>query len=162
MGLEARCEVTWNGEKRIAAVHLDSSAIDVRGKPKLTVRFSEVKSVGVQRGRLVVETKEGVLALALGAAAETWATKIRQPKSRLSKFGVREGDRVAIVSVADDGLAGELTAARARVVPARGQLDVVFFGVRSADNLARLITLRELIAPAGAVWRCAKKGKRLP
>ena len=50
--------------------------------------------------------------LELGAAAEKWAEKIRSPKSRLDKLGVKAGQAVSVIGPVEEGFRDEL---RARV-----------------------------------------------
>lgn len=160
MGLEARCKVTRNRQSWTASVHLDSAAIQVRGRPAIEVAFSAVRRAQVRRGQLVIETADdGVLTLELGDAASTWADKINNPRSRIAKLGVKLGQRVSVVGVDDPALPGEIAAAGAQPVSGSGRADVVFFAAHAGRDLARLAALRKRIEPDGAIWVIRTKGK---
>lgn len=159
MGSEAHCRVTWKAKTWVAAVHLDSSAVEVRGRPKLVLPLAEVSECELREGALLLRSARGVLELRLGAEAASWARKIRNPKSRAEKLGIRSGQRVAFVGLDDPVLAGEVAARGARIVSGRGAVDVLFFGVTSARDLARLSALRERIEPEGSLWLVRTKGK---
>src|SRR5262245_33006527 len=101
MGLEAECKVRYGGEEVIARVHLDTAKLDVRGALRLSIPFSAIQKLEAKRGVLLVGTSQGKLELELGRAAETWFLKLRYPKGRLDKLGVKAGQRVAVVGLDD-------------------------------------------------------------
>lgn len=158
MGLESRCEVRWQGNTWQAAVHLDSIALEVRGRPRFVLPLKQIRGVHAVAGELQLDTDDGRLTLLLGADAATWARKIQAPPSRLAKLGVSAELRVGLVGLGDAEFRAELDAVGAKQV-ARGKADAIFFGVEVASELAQLVDLRERIAPDGAVWVLRAKGK---
>jgi hypothetical protein len=99
MGLEARCEVEWQGQTREASVHLDGAQLEVRGRPILRVPFSAMRALAVHGATLTLELADGTLLLHLGAGVATrWSAKIRQPRGRLEKLGIRTGQRVCMLN----------------------------------------------------------------
>jgi hypothetical protein len=158
MGLDARCEVRWQGDVWNAAVHLDSTALEVRGRPRLVLPLKQIRGVHPGGAELSLDTEDGRLTLVLGGATAAWARKILAPPSRLAKLGVIAEQRVSMIGLEDAGFRAELEAAGARLV-ARGKVDSVFFGVAAAAELQRLAELRDRVEPAGAVWVVRVKGK---
>ena len=164
MGLEAKVKVEWKGAASVARLHLDSNKLDVYLKPALHVPFAQMRSVVAKSGELRIESEQGSLVLRLGEAAERWAQKIKQPKSRLDKLGVKSGDlRVTLLGLHDPEFEAELLSRidklyKKPVVDA----DLVFFRITSAKDLARLKDVREKLASAGALWVLREKGKAAP
>ena len=96
----------------------------------------------------------------LGAKqAASWADAILNPKGRLDKLGVKAGQRVAVIHLDDPEFLGEL-AARVSTVPAR-DLDILFYGADSAEDLAAIESLIPRLGPKGALWIVSFKGRRL-
>ena len=86
-------------------------------------------------------------------------------KPLLDKLGVKPGMRIAVIAVDDAGFMRELQG-REEVVslgwgpdPQPG-LDIVFLGVESPEDMARLGELRERIQRDGAVWTVFRKGRK--
>ena len=158
MGLEARCEIRWQGNTWSAAVHLDSQSLEVRGRPRLVLPLEQIRKVHSGDGELGLDTDDGRLTLVLGAAVAAWARKIQAPPSRLAKLGVIAEQRVSVIGIDDAAFRAELAQAGAELVP-RGKVDSIFLGVHAAGDVGRLAELRERIAPDGAVWVVRAKGK---
>jgi len=122
MGLEARCQITWNGESRTTAVHLDSAVVEVRGRRALKLPFASVRRTSVRAGELVLEAaaarSAGLVDVKVVAFSETQsadklvipksdrapakakpsakpATKKRSPKDRLSRRHLTAEHRAA-------------------------------------------------------------------
>lgn len=91
--------------------------------------------------------------------APRWAEAINNPKGRLDKLGVKPGMRVAVVGVADGGLADELAGRGAIVVNDLSELDLLFYAADSAEELARIGDLVPALAEKGALWVVSRKGK---
>ncbi|MDO8295560.1 MAG: DUF3052 domain-containing protein [Caulobacter sp.] len=92
--------------------------------------------------------------------AGRWVAAISNPPGRLDKLGVRPGLRVAVVNLADPDFAAEL-AGRVSSVNTFNELDILFFGADSSDELARIPDLVPKLAPRGALWIVSLKGKLL-
>lgn len=159
MGLEARCEIRWQGYTWHASVHLDSTALEVRGRPRLVLPLKSIRAIHRAAGEVELATDDGRLTLVLGQAAPAWARKIQAPPSRLAKLGVVAEQRVSLIGVVDEAFRAELTAAGARLITARGKADIVFLGAETPADLERLAPLRERIPPDGVIWVVRRKGK---
>jgi hypothetical protein len=161
MGLEAKAKVEWRGDGTTARLHLDSNKLDVFLKPALHVPFPQMRSVVAKDGELRITFDQGLLVVKLGAAANLWARKIKQPKGRLDKLGVKAGDlRVALIGLHDPEFEAELLSRIDKLfkkpVP---DADLVFLRATSVKDLAKLKGLRAKLAAAGALWVLREKGK---
>jgi hypothetical protein len=159
VGLEARCEVRWQGNRWDAAVHLDSTALEVRGRPRLVLPLKQIRNVHLGAVELELDTDDGRLTLVLGPAVAAWARKIQAPPSRLAKLGVRAEQRVSLLGLEDAAFRAELEAAGAQLVAARAKADSIFLAVKTPAELERLGGLRDRIEPDGAIWVVRAKGK---
>jgi hypothetical protein len=161
MGLEAKTKVEWKGSTTTARLHLDSNQLDVFVKPALHVPFAQIRSAVAKDGELRITFDQGLLVLQLGAAADRWGQKIRQPKGRLDKLGVKTGDlRVALIGLHDAEFEAELLSRIDKLYKKPvADADLVFLRASSPKDLAKLKTLRGKLAAAGALWVVREKGK---
>jgi len=113
-----------------------------------------------------VRAEAGELVLADGSrfalgekAAASWADAILNPKTRMQKIGVKPGMRVGVLGVDDAALPGELAAAGAQLTAEPRDLDLLFYGADSEDDLARIGGLVPRLADRGALWTVSRKGK---
>jgi hypothetical protein len=152
MGAEATCRVSAE-----LKVLLETDEIIVRGR----IPFSAITRVNADRGRLVLHTADGDMALELGAAAEKWAEKIRSPKSLIDKLGVGSDAVVSVLGVDDAAFLAEL-GARTRAIT-RGRVHAesaaIFLGVERQSDLAKIATVAEKLPPKAALWVIHPKGK---
>jgi hypothetical protein len=114
-----------------------------------------VRGASLLHGGTALELPDGV--------AAKWLEKIKNPRSRIDKLGVKPGQRVHLLDVEDDALAGELRA-RGAVLDGKGKppWDVIFYGVAASRDLQRLATLKQEIARDGVIWLIRPKGKDAP
>jgi hypothetical protein len=159
MGLEARCTVTWKGSSRTADVHLDSAALEVRGRPRLVLPFGDIRRIVAAADELTLETVNGTLSLALGEAVERWARKIAAPPSRCKKLGIAPGQRVSVIGLDDVAFDAELRGVGAERVGVRSKADFVILHAEDPGDLSRLVSLRTRIEPDGGIWVVRTKGK---
>ena len=89
MGLEKTCEVQVARRRGTVKVHLEPTEIRVGGEFALVVPLRELSEFEAKAGVLRIAWSKGKATLALGADAEKWAQKIRYPRSRLDKLGVK-------------------------------------------------------------------------
>jgi hypothetical protein len=160
MGAEAKCRANVGKNAYDVTALLETDEIILRGGTKLRIPFQAIRSVSAKDGKLRVEHDGAPLSLELGAQAERWAEKIRSPKSRLQKLGVKEGSRVAVVDLSDGAFVDELRAARADLVdPGNRNAEIVFLGVETAAQLSRITRQSRKLAPGAALWVIHPKGK---
>jgi hypothetical protein len=91
--------------------------------------------------------------------AAGWADAILNPKGRMDKIGAKAGMRAAVMGVKDDALSAELTAKGALPVSELANLDLLFYGADSAEELARIGGLVPLLSETGALWVVSRKGR---
>lgn len=170
MGLEASCAATLDGETSRGKALLETNEVLFRGDFRARVPLSEIKGVTVGGDTLTLKWSGGTLALELGAAAQKWAEKIRNPPSRLAKLGVKPGSRVALVgdfgfdAAFESELAegGANDGAATNKTPSRARVDVLFYAPTTRAALARIAALSKRLDPAGALWIVRPKGKDTP
>lgn len=160
MGNEATCRVELGGDSADAKVLLETDELIVRGGMKLRIPFKEMERVAADGGALTFRWKDADARFSIGPQASKWAEKIRNPKSVIDKLGVKPGQRVTILGDVGEELAAAIEARADVSRRLRNTSDIIFFGIATRDELPRLGTLRESLAPAGAVWVIRPKGTK--
>lgn len=162
MGLTQECDVIVDGRLSRASVLLEPSELRVLAPGKLIIPFKEILSAEPRAGVLRVRHCGGELTLHLGPAAEKWALKIRYPKNRTEKLGVKAGSRVAVSGLKDAGFLTELKSAQARPRSrlGTGPYDMVVVRLDSVTDLPRLVEARARIVSNGMVWAVWPKGRK--
>jgi hypothetical protein len=161
MGYDSQCAYRLDGEPGTGTALLEQQALVVRGTTRLTIPLADVKAATADGGWLTVRSGSHVAELQLGAAAARWAARITNPPSRLSKLGVKAGQRILIAGPIDAAFAAEIAAAgailltRASATP----VDLVFYAVERPAALDRLAALAASLTPAGALWTLRTKGR---
>ena len=119
--MEAECAAEFGGKKGAGKARLEEKELVFRGEDgrRLKIALVAVKSAEAKRGELVVKHAGGTAAFELGAAAEKWALKIRYPRSRMEKLGVKAGARVWVVGIEDAEFGKELERAKVELIRAR-------------------------------------------
>ncbi|MEK7728633.1 MAG: hypothetical protein AAB354_09480 [candidate division KSB1 bacterium] len=161
MGLEANCKAQFGKNASEGKAHLDANALTFRGEFRLDIPLKSVKEVEAKRGELYVTFDEGLARFVLGKQSEAWALKIRYPKNLIDKLGVKSGQKVSVLGVAD-GIFSQQLEERTQSISvgkAAKDSDWIFFGVNEAKALSRLVTLREAIQRDGAIWVIWPKGQ---
>jgi hypothetical protein len=162
MGQEARCRATFGGKTSEGKALLETEELIFRGDFRLKIPFQSITSLAATKGRLRVESPAGVATFELGAAAEVWAGKIRSPKGRIDKLGVKAETKVSVLGVDDAAFRQELEArvgAFSSGRAAKGS-DIIVVGMKAAADLLRLGALRGSIKPNGAIWVVWPKGRK--
>jgi hypothetical protein len=166
MGLEAYCKVNCGGKRYAGVARLEEKELHFRDTTsaknpfRLKIPLSDIRSAEAKRGTLRVKHAGETVEFGLGAQAEKWALKIRYPRSRMEKLGVKPGLRVAVIGVNDASFLAELRQQRAATTKeASAGLDLIFFGVDSEQPLKKLLSLRKTLQPAGAIWVVWPKGQ---
>lgn len=163
MGLEAECRAWWKGRPSIGKALLEPAELIFRGEFRVTVPLAQVKSCEARGGQLQVAWPEGEVVLELGKAAETWMLKIRYPRGRMEKLGVKPGLRIAVTGIEDPEFLEELSAAAGdgavRGKPSK-ECDLIFAGADSPETLASAARIGAVLKPAGALWIVFPKGRK--
>jgi hypothetical protein len=162
MGLEADCTATIAGRSVAGKARLEDKDLIFRGGERLTIPLASVKSAEARAGRLQVRYAGGSASFELGPQAEKWARKLRYPKSRIDKLGVKPGHRVGVIGVDEAEFLKELRERTDDVSlgkPKRDS-DLVFVLMSERAQLAKLKALQKMIKPEGAVWVVWPKGRK--
>jgi hypothetical protein len=158
MGIEAVCHVTHGGKRRQERACLETSEVQLRGGSKLRIPFSTITSVRADKGTLILEHPGGPTSLELGEQAPVWAERIRNPRSRLEKIGVKPGQRITVVGTVEAAFLEELEAVTGRIGKLKKNIDLLFFAVDDRAQLAQIATLKTMLATDGALWIVRPKG----
>ena len=162
MGLEEKCAAQFGKQKDEGLARLEEKELLFKGAGDVRLKIPLVGTKAeAKRGVLTVKWADGTARFALGAAAEKWALKIRYPRSRMDKLGVKPGMRVCVLGVAEKLFWKELEERVENVSDGKlvKDADLVFFYADDAAQLKRLRELQKAIQPAGAVWVVWPKGQ---
>ena len=160
MGNVLKSRLHFEGKTYDGEAMFETTEIIFRGERRLLIPLAKIKSVAASGGRLQVWFGDAKAELELGAQAEKWAEKIRNPKSVIQKLGIKPGQQVSLVHLDDDAFVADLESAGAQVSKGRAKKksDVIFYGADTSADLPRLKTLREALASDGALWVIRPKG----
>ena len=164
MGLEAKCIAKCGKQQGQGLARLEEKELLFRGPAnfRLSIPLKDAETE-TRRGALVVRWPGGTAQFELGAAAaEKWALKIRYPRSRMDKLGVKPGMRVSVLGVTEKLFWSELEARIEEPSDGKAQKDshLIFLGVNDASELKKLRELQKSIVPAGAIWVVWPKGQQ--
>ena len=132
---------------------LETDELIFRGDFRLAIPLKGIQAVEVDGGLLHIISEAGTATFKLGAQAEKWAFKIRNPRSLADKLDVKAGMRVSLCGVNDAGFR-ELVAARTADISdgkAAKNSDLIFFAAGATKDLARLAALQDSLKPIGAI-----------
>lgn len=162
MGQEANCEVRFGGKVSAGKALLETDALIFRGDFRLSIALKSIQSVEAADGLLRVTSPEGTAVFMIGAKAEKWAEKIRNPRSLADKLGIKPGQRVSLCGVDDAAFREQLRARTSDVAegkPAKNS-DLIFFASATAKDLAKLKSLPASLKRNGAIWVVYPKGRQ--
>jgi hypothetical protein len=162
VGAEAACTVTVGRKRATGKALLETDEIIFRGDGfRLKIPLASITNVEAADGKLTLTYPDGKATFNLGPPAAKWATKIRNPKTRADKLGVKAGQRVSVLNVYDRGLLAELRGIGADVLdgkPVKGA-DAIFLGAETIAGLAGMRRLVDQITRDGCIWTVTPKGK---
>jgi hypothetical protein len=160
VGLEVRCNATIEGQPSHGRALLETDDLVFRGDVRLSIPYRDITSLATSEGVLTVGYLGGTADFELGACAEQWADRIRNPRGVLDKLGVKDGQIIALIDVDGTELRDKLVERGATVRVARpgADCDLIFLGAESVDALRKLPTLIPHLTPAGAIWVLRPKG----
>jgi hypothetical protein len=162
MGLEAVCVAHYGESVSEGKALLESDDLCFRGDFRLTIPFTEMRSVAADGGNLEVAFGDGLAVFELGAAAERWADRIQHPPSLLDKLDVTVDARVAILGLTDAGFLAQLRSRTGFVLQhslAPG-LNLIILRANSSTALEQLDALEPFLRRDGAIWVIVPKGRR--
>jgi len=158
MGKEAEVDAVWpGGDAARGRLQYEPPKLIFRGPERRVFEGERLAGVRAEGCDLILAGGER---FRLPTSAAGWAEAILHPKGRLDKLGVKAGQRIAVVGLADPDFTAEL-AARVPPMDEAAGLDLLFYGADSADDLAALGALVPRLAPRGALWVVSLKGNLL-
>ena len=165
MGQEAICKIRIGKKTIEGKVLLESEELIVRSPDlRLKIPFKLVTGIEADGGWLLVQYASDRASFELGAQAARWAEKIRHPKSRIDKLGVKPDARVGLAGVEDQEFIRELRA-RTGIAPNKPPAkdsDAIFLAGLSVGkdkkDLDQLRALEKFLKPDGAIWVVYPKG----
>lgn len=154
MGQEIKTQLRLDGRIIDVTALLETSTLVFRGGATMTIPFTEMFSVEANAGWLELKTPRGFMLLELGAKAEVWKEKIKNPKGLIEKLGVDASKKVCVVGKLDSDLRADLDGSGAKVAKsARGKdFDIVFVAALAKKDLEKVAWAKEAIVPDGAIW----------
>lgn len=160
MGNEAACTASWGTQTSKGKALLESTELIFRGDFRLKVPFTSMKGLEARGGAMSFRFEGDLVRLELGAEAATWAEKIRNPKTRIDKLGVKPGQVVSVLGVDDAEFPKELETLGATVhTRATKGADVIFLGAKKTADLAKIKTLiKSSMDRDGSLWVVRPKG----
>jgi len=157
MGQEASCEVRFGGKVSAGKALLETDDLIFRGDFRLKIPLKSIQSLESAGGVLRVTSPAGTALFTLGAQADKWAHKIRNPRTLVDKLDVKPGMRVSLIGVVNpvEGRTRDITEGTA----AKGS-DLIFYGAEKDKDLAKLHSLQKALKPKGAIWVVYPKGQK--
>jgi len=152
VGQERACKLSYDGAVFEGKALLETKELIFRGGTRLKIPFERIKQVDAIDGELRVVFPPSQATFHLGDVAAKWASKIKNPPSRLDKLGIASGTRIHWVGRADAGFREE--AEQRGAVFVRSKPDVTFL---SASDKEALVEIAWLTPP---VWIVYPKGMK--
>jgi hypothetical protein len=162
MGQEANCEVRFGGKVSAGRALLETDALIFRGDFRLSIALKSIQSVEAADGLLRVTSPEGAAVFTLGAKAEKWADKIRNPRSLADKLDIKPGMRVSLYGVEDAVFREQLRARTSDIAEGKPgkDSDLIFLGAEAVKDMAKLKALQASLKRNGAIWVVYPKGRK--
>lgn len=162
MGDTVQSTAWYNGQVSEGKAQLESTELVFRGDFRLKIPLREVSAIAAADGQLQVTFPDGTARFELGPAAEKWAHKIRNPRTLMDKLGVKASSSVAVIAVEDTEFWRQLRERTSHIAPdaAAGELDILFLGAETREELAALAPLPNQIKRNGAIWVISPKGRQ--
>lgn len=160
MGNTLKTTLHHDGRTYQGEALLETSELLFLGEKRLVVAFQDIEQIETRDGQLHLRYRGGEASIDLGAQAEKWAEKIRNPKTVVQKLGVKAGQVVSLIALDDAGFLADLEKVGAIVSSGRAKKnsDAIFYGAATRGDLAKLDQLRASLAPNGALWVIRPKG----
>ncbi|MBI3831275.1 MAG: DUF3052 family protein [Planctomycetes bacterium] len=160
MGQELNCFVTFNRQRSRGKALLETQEILFRGDYRLKIPLKDIRRLDAKNGELKVTFSGGTAVFELGEAAAKWLHRIRNPRSRVEKLGIKPDQCISVLGLNDAVFLGELKSATLNVSSGKAapESDQIFFAAAKAPELKKLAQLKKSLAPAGALWVLRPKG----
>jgi len=162
MGSEVHCTASFGKQESEGKALLETSEILFRGKFRLKIPFSTIRSAKAVDGELRLQTAEGVATFRLGAAAEKWCERILHPKSRLEKLGVKAAAKVSLFGEFEAAFLRDIRGLTKSVAngKAYSEAKCIFFAAEWKKDLRSLSKIAKSMEGATALWIVYPKGQK--
>jgi hypothetical protein len=160
MGQETTCFASFGGQRVEGKALLETDVLVFRGRSRLSVPLGSIQSAEARDGGLHIVHAGGTVVLELGRRAETWAERIRSPRSLLDKLGIQPGARIGLKGSFEADFRAQLRERASLAGRSSRNLDLLLWSVEEQKELARFGAVRKSIADAGAIWVVYPKGKQ--
>jgi hypothetical protein len=162
MGQEAACKARYAGKASVGKALLETDELIFRGDFRLAIPLKSVESVEAADGELRVGFSGDTAVFDLGAHAEKWARKIRNPRTLADKLDIKPGLRVSLCGVKDPEFRTELEARTGdiREGKAAKESDLIFLQADAAKDLDKVKPLVASLKRNGAIWVVYPKGRK--
>lgn len=161
MGLESRAKAKLGARRVLQDGTLFLEGQEIFFRPdvpegqrvkRLRIPVAETTRLEAAGKELVVEHRGETMRFAIDHP-ERWVAKIRTPKSRVDKLGIRAGTVVYVHNVADAALEDELSATLAVKKKALSpEVDVVLIGAANEADLSKLAAIVQGTKDTIAIW----------
>jgi hypothetical protein len=167
MGQETQCVVRYGDAVSTGTAQLETDELRFRGDFRLKIPLRDIQTVETADGILRVTFAGDEASFELGALAERWAGKIRNPPCLIDKLDVQPGSRVAVLGVTDPQFLAELRERTDYILlhDLTDDLDLIFLQAESRADLEQFAScqfersLRRDGTGAG-IWVVTPKGQR--
>ena len=162
MGYDARCTLRFDGTSSRGTAWLEHKDLVFRGTRRLSIPLASITQASATDGVLSVRFDGMQADFVVGGCADKWAARITNPPSRLDKLGIKPGMSILVIGAVEPSFTGEAEKRGARVSKrARAEgTDIVFYAADDRKALDRLVELKKMIVPAGAIWVIRPKGQK--
>jgi hypothetical protein len=162
MGYDARCTLRFDGSSSRGTAWLEHKDLVFRGTRRLSIPLASITEASATDGVLSVRFDGRQADFVVGDCAGKWAARITNPPSRLDKLGIKPGMSIVVIGAVESSFTGEVEKRGARVlkrVQAESS-DIIFYAAEDRKALDRLVELKKMIVPAGAIWVVRPKGQK--
>jgi hypothetical protein len=167
MGYETKCRARVDdrsGTVREAesTVLLETDELIVRGEARVRIPRTSIQRVTARAGVVTITSPAAIVSLSLDEkSAAAWRKRLEEPPKRLiDKLDVKPDMKVWLFSIHDETLAAQVAERTRNVVrgSSASKCDVVFVGVDTNAQLARIGRALAAIGDRGAIWVVRPKG----
>ena len=163
MGYDAACTLRFDGTSSRGTAWLEHKDLVFRGPRRLSIPLASITKATAADGVLSVRFDGRQAEFVVGDCAAKWAARITNPPGRLDKLGIKPGMSVLALGSLEPSFAAEVEGRGARIskrASATTPADMVFFAADDRSALERLVELKKMIVPAGALWVVRPKGQK--
>ncbi|MEM9410730.1 MAG: hypothetical protein AAGA30_06425 [Planctomycetota bacterium] len=160
MGLELKtCPASISGLKSVGKLYVDSNELEFRSKQiTWTVKTGKGTRAKVIDGDLRVSRGSKSATFAIGDEAARWADKILHPPNRITKLGLKRGQKYVIKGKFESAFHEEISEAELQPVRQLKSCDLVFVLLTSTSDLKIFKKALAHSNPGTHLWTVWPKG----